>query len=241
MGGGRPKTVAPSNAPLALPPAGYPLGAQVGVDALGAAASGAAAGGAARVAGAALPPPPPPAPRSSDGTVSILVKPRLQTETWSLYWKAREGRRRQKDGGGPTRSPLFPPTPLPLVQETMATKTKILPSFTVSLPADAPVSALAEAAAKAAGWPPASSLARLDGFDAPWEAVYVAGHRAPAGATLAAAGLAAGGAAAVVRVSLKPDTWAAQPATGGSEEEDGDTTSSDEEGGAGGGGLWCGV
>jgi hypothetical protein len=82
-------------------------------------------------------------------TASVTVRPRLQRESWSLYWR-----------------------------ESMATETAMLPDVDVAvsgLPPDATVrDALAAAAAKC-GWPAASALVRLEGFELPFERCLVRG------------------------------------------------------------------
>lgn len=89
---------------------------------------------------------------------SITVRPRLQTETWSLYWR-----------------------------ESMATETECMPDVKLSiaseeggdgdadnstpppLPAGATVRDALAAAAAACGWPCRSSLVRLEGYELPFE------------------------------------------------------------------------
>lgn len=105
--------------------------------------------------------------------MKLLLKPRLQKDKWSLYWKT-----------------------------SMATKTEILDPFELELAPDTSVAALKAAVGKALGWPPTAELLRLEGFEEPWELFAHKGLELPADATLAAAGLQDGAEVVAVRKVL---------------------------------------
>ncbi|PNH10820.1 hypothetical protein TSOC_002359 [Tetrabaena socialis] len=135
--------------------------------------------------------------------MKVLVQPRLQVESWSLYWK-----------------------------ESLKTSTQCLEPLELDLPGEgATASELLQAHAQAQSWQPASSLLRLEGFGAPWERVLLAGRELQPGDLLPAAPAAAsaevaaptGAAYTVVRVVLKADGWKIK------QPDDFLTSSSDEE------------
>ena len=70
----------------------------------------------------------------------VTVKPRLQKDKWSLYWKT-----------------------------SMMTRTEALDPFTLDVAPDATAAQLKAAVAARLGWPPVEELVRLDGFVEPWE------------------------------------------------------------------------
>ena len=66
--------------------------------------------------------------------MKVVIKPRLQKDKWSLYWK-----------------------------ESMSTKTDLLPACDLSLGEGATPADLLAALAAAQGWQPADKLLRLEG------------------------------------------------------------------------------
>jgi hypothetical protein len=67
--------------------------------------------------------------------MKLLVRPRLQVETWSLYWK-----------------------------EPMRTDTQCLPDVEVEAEAGEPLQAVLQRVAQQLGWAPVDKLLRLEGF-----------------------------------------------------------------------------
>lgn len=75
--------------------------------------------------------------------MKVLIKPRLQKDKWSLYWKT-----------------------------SMATRTQALDTFHLEVdPSSTTGKKLREAVAEAIGLPPERDLCRLEGFKEPWELV----------------------------------------------------------------------
>jgi hypothetical protein len=104
-----------------------------------------------------------PPPSAAGGPRTLTVRPRLQRETWSLYW--REAMATQTTcaedvalpiGGGKAAAAA--------ADEGQAAAPRPPP-----LPEDATVRDALRAAAAALGWPPVGSLVRLEGFEAPFE------------------------------------------------------------------------
>ena len=79
--------------------------------------------------------------------VEVKIQPRLQVESWSLYWKA-----------------------------SLHTETQCLDSFALEVdPRTTSVKAVLEAAALKLGWTSVDSLLRLEGFNDPWERAIAKG------------------------------------------------------------------
>jgi hypothetical protein len=74
--------------------------------------------------------------------MDVIVRPRLQRESWSLYWK-----------------------------ESTNTETVCLEDLSLTLEPNSTVSDLLTAVGERLGWQPSTSLTRLEGFKAPWERV----------------------------------------------------------------------
>ncbi len=91
-------------------------------------------------------------------SMRVTVQPRLQTETWSLYWK-----------------------------ESMNTKTDCLDATHVEVDDGATVAQLKAKAAQQLGWQPEDELLRLDGFSDPWERALYRGRLMTGDAKLAEA------------------------------------------------------
>ena len=72
--------------------------------------------------------------------VRLSIKPRLQKDKWSLYWKT-----------------------------SMATQTFSLDEFDLDVPVTTTAKELKALVAKELGLAPVTSLLRLEGFEEPWE------------------------------------------------------------------------
>ncbi|KIZ01069.1 hypothetical protein MNEG_6896, partial [Monoraphidium neglectum] len=119
------------------------------------------------------------APGMGGANMRITVQPRLQVESWSLYWK-----------------------------ESMDTKTQVLDPLTdLELPAGATAADLARAAAERLGWRPAGKLLRLEGFSGPWDRCLLNGRLLGEGEALEEAGVKEGDAVTYVRVELMAEGW----------------------------------
>eukprot|EP00798_Chlamydomonas_sp_ICE-L_P023002 gene23002-30194_t len=79
--------------------------------------------------------------------MKVLIQPRIQTESWSLYWK-----------------------------DSLNTDTKIVEPFELDVQDSASLDSLLKAAASHLGWAPQDSLFRLEGFSGPWERAIVKGR-----------------------------------------------------------------
>lgn len=111
--------------------------------------------------------------------MSIVVQPRIQTETWSLYWK-----------------------------ESMRTATFCLAPITLKgLAADSTVADLQSKAAQQLKWPDVGTLLPLEGFSGPWERSICKGRALNPEATLAEAGLADQAVVTFVRIELVAEGW----------------------------------
>jgi hypothetical protein len=114
--------------------------------------------------------------------VALVVRPRVQKDRWSLYWK-----------------------------ESMSTKTESLEEMRLEVDPAATPAELLRRVAEAQGWPPAGSLLRLEGFEDPWERAVFQGRELALDAPLAAQGAAGAGAVVVlVRRVLLADGWKIQ-------------------------------
>jgi hypothetical protein len=67
--------------------------------------------------------------------MQLVIRPRLQLETWSLYWK-----------------------------EPMRTDTQCLADVTITTEPEAPLQKVLQKVADQMGWPPVDKLLRLEGF-----------------------------------------------------------------------------
>ncbi|GMH44129.1 hypothetical protein BSKO_12063 [Bryopsis sp. KO-2023] len=112
------------------------------------------------------------------GNLTFIVNPRVQKETWSLYWK-----------------------------ESMTTETVCLDPCTITVDQSTSVADLQAEVAKKLGWAPVSSLLRLEGFDEPWERSIHKGRELPAGNSLAECGIEDGASIATVRKALVAEGW----------------------------------
>jgi len=109
--------------------------------------------------------------------LTLTVRPRLQRETWSLYW--RETMATETTCAADVALPMLGggeaeagPAPLPAGAAAAAAASPPRPP---PLPAAATVRDALRAAAEACGWPPVGSLVRLEGFEAPFERCLVRG------------------------------------------------------------------
>lgn len=105
--------------------------------------------------------------------MKLLIRPRVQRDKWSLYWRT-----------------------------SMATRTDLLDPLELELPPTATGAAAKAAVAAALGWPPVGGLLRLEGFEEPWELLAFKGVELGDTATLQDAGLADGDAVTAVRKVL---------------------------------------
>jgi hypothetical protein len=119
--------------------------------------------------------------------LTLTVRPRLQRETWSLYWREAMA----------TETTCAPDVALPIGGGGGAgggSETK------TPLSASATVRDVLRAAAEACGWPPVGSLVRLEGFEGPFERCLVRGSEVgldePAAKYAVAAGVGEASAAA---------------------------------------------
>ena len=78
---------------------------------------------------------------------AVTIKPRIQSDKWSLYWK-----------------------------ETLETSTISLPQITLSITDETTLSQLVSVAARELGWQPVELLSRLPGFVSPFERVIQKGR-----------------------------------------------------------------
>jgi|APGre2960657444_1045066.scaffolds.fasta_scaffold00476_12 hypothetical protein len=104
-----------------------------------------------------------PRPARSVRTMQLLVKPRVQKDKWSLYWKT-----------------------------SMATKTEVLDEFQLEVEPGMTAAALKARVAERLGWAPVMELLRLEGFEEPWELCALKGVELPDDASLAQAGVTDG-------------------------------------------------
>jgi ubiquitin len=118
--------------------------------------------------------------RGGGKEVKLTVRPRIQKDKWSLYWK-----------------------------ESMSTKTEELDDVVVKVDPDSmTVKELMAKVADVSKWAPVDSLLRLDGFDDPWERAIYKGRELSMDSILKDAGVTSGDDAIVtVRRVLLADGW----------------------------------
>lgn len=118
--------------------------------------------------------------RGGGKEVKLTVRPRIQKDKWSLYWK-----------------------------ESMSTKTEELDDVVVKVDPDSmTVKELMAKIADVSKWAPVDSLLRLDGFDDPWERAIYKGRELSMDSILKDAGVTSGDDAIVtVRRVLLADGW----------------------------------
>ena len=105
--------------------------------------------------------------------MKVLIRPRIQKDKWSLYWKT-----------------------------SMITKTELLDEFELDVEASATAAQVKAQVAALLGWPPVGGLLRLEGFEEPWELLAFKGVELGDATPLAAAGVEAGAALTAVRKVL---------------------------------------
>eukprot|EP00882_Tetradesmus_deserticola_P015533 GHRQ01016552.1.p1 GENE.GHRQ01016552.1~~GHRQ01016552.1.p1 ORF type:complete len:130 (+),score=42.85 GHRQ01016552.1:225-614(+) len=112
--------------------------------------------------------------------MNIKVQPRIQRETWSLYWK-----------------------------EPTKTETQCLEAVTMNVddPGSSTVAALMDKLAAQLSWPPEDGLVRLQNFQEPWQRALCRGRLLAPDATLTDAGVADGDVVTVVRIELVAEGW----------------------------------
>ena len=106
-------------------------------------------------------------------SMKVLIKPRLQKDKWSLYWKT-----------------------------SMATKTELLDPFELEVSPDDTAAALKAKVGNMLSWQPVDRLLRLEGFEEPWELCAMRGVELPDSATLESAGVTHGAEVTIVRKVL---------------------------------------
>lgn len=118
--------------------------------------------------------------RGGGKEIKLTVKPRIQKDKWSLYWK-----------------------------ESMSTKTEELDDMVVKVDPDSmTVKELMAKVAENSKWAPVDSLLRLDGFEDPWERAIYKGRELSMDSILKDAGVTPGDDAIVtVRRILLADGW----------------------------------
>ncbi|BDA45329.1 probable ubiquitin-60S ribosomal protein L40 at N-terminal half [Coccomyxa sp. Obi] len=120
--------------------------------------------------------------------LQLTIKPRVQKDKWSLYWKARS-------------------CTLEQVLESMETKTEMLEDIKLALPATTRVAEMQKEIEKKMGWEPTSKLKRLEGFKDPWETTVFKGRLMLPDETLEECGVPSGAQLISVRRVLVPDGW----------------------------------
>jgi hypothetical protein len=128
----------------------------------------------------------------------VTVKPRQQTEIWSLYWR-----------------------------ESLDTKTTILPDISLLIDeaeVTQTLSHLTSLAAKTLGWQPVEKLSRLPGFTAPFDRVLQRGRELDLATEIGKLELDLSQPLVFVRTMLKADGWSIKlkddPFASDSEDED---------------------
>ena len=105
--------------------------------------------------------------------MKVFIKPRLQKDKWSLYWKT-----------------------------SMATKTELLDPFELEVADGTTAAGLKAKVASLLSWEPVDRLLRLEGFEEPWELCALRGVELPDDTPLTAAGVTDGAEVTVVRKLL---------------------------------------
>ena len=105
--------------------------------------------------------------------MKVVIKPRLQKDKWSLYWKT-----------------------------SMATKTELLDPFELEVADGTTAAGLKAKVASLLSWEPVDKLLRLEGFEEPWELCALRGVELPDDTPLTAAGVTDGAEVTVVRKLL---------------------------------------
>lgn len=90
----------------------------------------------------------------------ITIKPRVQKDKWSLYWKT-----------------------------SMVTRTEALDEFSLDVEPTTTAKELKARVATELGWPPVDQLLRLEGFVEPWELACCKGTELEENSTLASSGI----------------------------------------------------
>lgn len=90
----------------------------------------------------------------------VVIKPRVQKDKWSLYWKT-----------------------------SMVTRTETLDEFALEVDPGTTAKELKARVASELGWPPVEQLLRLEGFVEPWELCCCKGIELEESSTLSASGI----------------------------------------------------
>mmetsp|Transcript_16573 Transcript_16573/g.22885 ORF Transcript_16573/g.22885 Transcript_16573/m.22885 type:complete len:133 (+) Transcript_16573:104-502(+) len=112
--------------------------------------------------------------------ITLTIKPRVQKDKWSLYWKS-----------------------------SMMTKTEMLDDFTLSIedPSLMTGAQLKSKVAEQFGWEPVDQLLRLEGFEEPWELAMYKGNEIPSDKTLSDCGIKDDCLVVTVRKVLIAEGW----------------------------------
>lgn len=110
--------------------------------------------------------------------MDVVIQPRIQNETWSLYWK-----------------------------ESMKTNTVCLDKLTLTLDPSSSVQDLLKLVAETLKWRPTDTIPKLEGFKGPWERVLCKGRLLKLESSLEASGIQPGTPLTVVRVQLLAEGW----------------------------------
>jgi len=112
-------------------------------------------------------------------TIKLTVKPRVQKDKWSLYWKT-----------------------------SMVTKTEALDDLTFEVdPTTLTSAGLKAKVSETFGWPPVDELLRLEGFEEPWELAMHKGIELPSDSTLSECGITEDSLIVTVRKVLIAEGW----------------------------------
>lgn len=115
------------------------------------------------------------------GKIKLMVKPRLQKEKFSIYWKC-----------------------------SMTTYTQFEGDFELEAESSWTVEDTLAAIAKIKGYDPVGTLIRLEGWDEDWEEIHCNGRRLMAGQTLEQCGVDDGALVVSVRKLLIAEAWRMQ-------------------------------
>lgn len=113
------------------------------------------------------------------GGAAVTVRPRVQRERWSLYWK-----------------------------ESMATQTQMVDEVRLEVdPAATTGAQLLALVAERLRWPPVAELMALEGFDGPWERLLLQGRELDLEKLLAEQGVGSGAELTSIRIALAAEGW----------------------------------
>eukprot|EP01025_Chloroclados_australasicus_P038567 TRINITY_DN3978_c0_g1_i2.p3 TRINITY_DN3978_c0_g1~~TRINITY_DN3978_c0_g1_i2.p3 ORF type:complete len:136 (-),score=21.63 TRINITY_DN3978_c0_g1_i2:227-634(-) len=111
-------------------------------------------------------------------SINIVLKPRIQIERWSLYWK-----------------------------QSMSTTTQCMDQVEVTVEKEAKLKQVVEQLAKMCNWEPVDSLLRLEGFNDPWERAIFRGRELQMESSLQENEIKDGDVLTVIRCELVAEGW----------------------------------